>query len=377
MRSLVLLVLASTVARAETVIPVELRGFGIEGVQGEHQLTSVRVLEKRTLAGTRIIVWEERSRFVDGPKRQVTRMLGIGSVDGQRILQRVLVGMRGSEGEGAYLEVEYAWAFRDVNGDRVPELILERTWARAHEYGAIAVPGQGRVAYAPRSRWLQVRAGGLHEVPRAIARCPLKGVVAAPLSVPHDQALSEDGLALVESEVGRALTKDATAVRCALWDRFLAGGERPLGWARTITDGIPAPDTGIWLEPAGERGAAAWFRTTDGSAARLTWDGHHLQVIEPTLPPVWPGDELDEKRPPNEVRRFQPVRIGARLMLYLELASGDARRAIVIDPVSLQALVNEQLGRFPAKLRLGPRPELRIGPLTFTYDAATGTWLRH
>ena len=378
MRSLAAIVsvlLVSAAASADPLsIPAPLDQLGIEKAQGEHQLLSVKQLATQKVGDVEVVLWEERSRFEQGPRKQETVMLGMGSVADKRIYARVLLEAHSRLQPGKSFDVTYAWTLKDLDGDGVAELKLQRRSVTANNYDKVALPGQGELPSAPRTRLWQVRFGALHEVPQAISRCPRTGPAAAPLSRPPTDALGEEVLTQLDAQVGESLQKtNAAEVRCALWDRYLARGEPPFAWANTITSGIPAVDTPMWLEPAG-RLAAAWFRTTDESLARLSWDGQHLEVTEPAFPELWPNEGLDTARPPNVVRAFKPLQLGPHLDIYLELEAGADRRAVVLDAVSLKALVNEPLGRGSPSLHEGARPQLRVGKKTWTYEPATGNW---
>jgi hypothetical protein len=346
---------------------------------GAHQLKSARVLDPaREIGGVKAVLFEEKRRLESGTRKQDMTLLGIGL--GGKALLRVPIELDATDGPRS-MAFRYSWSFTDVDGDKQPELVVRRSSARAHEYGPIDVPGDAPLPEAPRERVFQLRSGAFHELPRAITKCPRAGDVAGPLARAPHEAAPADVLHHLDEAAGSALDQlEPGEVRCAVWDRWLAGGEAPVQWVQTHTQPVPTPGSPMWLEPAGQKTRTAWFRTGDGGAARLTWDGTVLQVIEPLLPPgVWPGSSEDEARLPNEVRKVDGVTVDTRLMIYLEIASGLARRALVLDPVSVEALVNEPVDPKHGESRWkgGDQPELRIGPSVWRYDRAARVWKQH
>ena len=368
-----LVILSAAVAHADAPVvpPDELKGIPIEAAQGRHQLISLRVLEaERALGPTRVIVWEEKSRLVDGIDTQETTMLGIGGIASRKILLRLPLQLSAKKGPDKSISFRYSQAWTDLDGDGIPELILRRGAASAHEYGPIDVPGEPAEPNAPRDRVFQVRAGGLHELPRAIITgCPRKGDAAMPLEFARHEKLPAALAQKIDAATGASLTENAPEVRCALWDRWCAQSEAPVAWVQTETAPVPAPGAPVWLAPAGPKPRVVWFRTVDGGAARLTWDGTMLQVIEPNIPPTAP--EVDDKpKPPIHVLKFDALPEDARLMLYMDIQQGPERRAIVYDPVKLELLVNVPVKSAPS-FRNG---ELHAGATTFRYDRAKHVW---
>jgi hypothetical protein len=74
------------------------------------------------------------------------------------------------------------------------------------------------------------------------------------------------------------------------------------------------------------------------------------------------------------VRTFRPLPVGTRLFIFFELTSGADRRAVLLDAVSLKALVNEPIDHGAPELREGARPQLRVGKVTWSYETSTGSW---
>jgi hypothetical protein len=268
------------------------------------------------------------------------------------------------------LSCRYSFSWADVDGDKIPELVMRRSEAQSKDYGAYELPGEPGEPIAVRERVFQVRDGALHELPRAIAACPRTGDAGLPLQFARREHVPAEIMARIEQATGATFEKDAPDLRCALWDHYFAGGETPVAWVQTETGSVPAPGVPVWLEPAGPKTRVAWFRTVEGNAARLTWDGSMLQVIEPNIPPTVPIADDDAVRPVNKVQAVDALVVNERLMLFMDVLAGTDRRAIVYDPVTLELLVNQPI-KSAASFHDGI---LTAANHTFRYDPKTKSW---
>lgn len=307
--TLAVLVGVSAPARAAPKIPAAL-----DGVELRDELVTVTVDKTpKRLGGRDVIVFRQTYRYKLAPEDTEAKgtATDIGIVDSttRDYLALLRIADRGATGEMAY-----ATTWKDVNGDRDPELILTRRKAT------------GDHAFVPRKRLLQVRHGRLVETTAELAACK---------KADSDQArLGEDGpdpAAVLEQFV-------AAPSRCSYGEALVAARlelpEQPLpAKGSTMAVALPAADcpARAWAERHGRTLAArstVAFRTAEG------------RLVVATVTAA--STELDIGIVDYEgVKRLDAKTIDHHLYLLLEMKAG----SVIFDPVRLHVVAEDTRAR--------------------------------